>query len=41
LIAAGVGCAVALVALAWNLVLAARSRRRLARLRYLDERMKA
>jgi hypothetical protein len=41
LIAAGVGCAMALVALGWNLLLTARSRRRLARLRYLDERMKA
>lgn len=41
LIASGVGCAVVSGALSWNLVLTARSRRRLARLRYLEERMKA
>jgi hypothetical protein len=41
LIAAGVGCSVVLAALGWNLVLTARSRRRLARLQYLNERLKA
>jgi hypothetical protein len=41
LVAAGVGCAVVLGALGWNLVLTARLRRRRARLRYFDERMKA
>lgn len=40
LIAAGTGCAVVLAALAWNLVLTRRSRRRLARLQYLHERMR-
>jgi hypothetical protein len=39
--AAGVGCCVVLGALAWNLVLTVRSRRRRARLVYLQERMKA
>ena len=40
LTAAGIGCAVVLAALAWNLVLASRSRRRLHRLKYLEERMR-
>jgi hypothetical protein len=40
LIAAGIGCVVVLGALAWNLVLGARSRRRRARLRYLEERLR-
>jgi hypothetical protein len=40
LVAAGIGCAVVLGALAWNLWLTARSKRRRARLEYLDERMK-
>jgi hypothetical protein len=41
LVAAGIGCAVVLGALGWNLVLTARMRRRRARLQYFDERMKA
>jgi Flp pilus assembly protein TadB len=41
LIAAGIGCAVVLGALAWNLWLGVRSRRRRARLKYLDERLNA
>jgi hypothetical protein len=41
LIAAGIGSAVVLAALAWNLVLTQRSRRRLARLKYLDDRLKS
>ena len=41
LTAAGIGCVVVLGALAWNLLLTMRSRRRRARLRYLAERMKA
>jgi hypothetical protein len=41
LVAAGIGCAVVLAALIWNLVLAVRSRRRRARLCYLEERLKA
>jgi hypothetical protein len=41
LTAAGIGCALVLAALGWNLVLTMRSRRRRTRLRYLDERMKA
>jgi tetrahydromethanopterin S-methyltransferase subunit F len=41
LTATGIGSAVVLAALAWNLVLTGRSRRRLARLKYLDERLKA
>lgn len=41
LTAAGIGCAVVLAALAWNLWLTARSKRRRARLEYLDDRMKA
>lgn len=41
LIAAGIGGTVVLAALAWNLILTVRSRRRLARLKYLDERLKA
>ena len=41
LAAAGVGCTVVLGALGWNLLLSVRSRRRRARLKYLDERMKA
>ena len=40
-IAAGVGCAVVLGALAWNLVLTVRSRRRKVRLKYLEARLKA
>lgn len=41
LVASGIGCTVVLAALALNLVLSLRSRRRRARLRYLDERLKA
>lgn len=41
LIAAGIGCAAVLAALAWNLLLTLRSRRRRERLQYLEERMKA
>ena len=41
LAAAGIGCAVVLMALAWNLLLTSRSRRRRQRLRYLDQRLKA
>lgn len=41
LIAAGLGCAVVTAALAWNLVLTARSRRRRERLEYLAQRLKA
>jgi Flp pilus assembly protein TadB len=41
LTAAGIGGAVVLAALAWNLVLTRRSRRRLARLQYLNDRLKA
>lgn len=41
LTAAGIGCAVVLGALAWNLWLTVRSRRRRTRLQYLDERLKA
>ena len=41
LIAAGIGSAVVLAALAWNLVLTLRSRRRLTRLKYLHDRLKA
>jgi len=40
MLAAAIGCAVVLTALAWNLVLTVRSRRRQARLRYLQERMR-
>jgi Flp pilus assembly protein TadB len=40
-VAAGAGCAVVLAALAWNLVLTARSRRRKSRLKYLEARLKA
>jgi hypothetical protein len=40
LTAAAVGSLVVLAALAWNLVLTMRSRRRLGRLRYLAERLK-
>jgi hypothetical protein len=39
--AAGIGCAVVLAALAWNLVLTLRTRRRRARLQYLNDRLKA
>jgi tetrahydromethanopterin S-methyltransferase subunit F len=41
LLAAGIGSAVVLGTLAWNLWLTARSRRRRTRLQYLDERLKA
>lgn len=41
LTAAGIGCAVVLAALAWNLVLTVRARRRLGRLQYLNDRLKA
>lgn len=41
LIAAGIGCLVVSGALAWNLWLTARSRRRRARLRYLEERLRS
>lgn len=41
LTAAGIGCAVVLMALAWNLLLTLRSRRRRLRLLYLDQRLKA
>jgi FtsH-binding integral membrane protein len=41
LIAAGIGCAVVLAALVWNLVLTLRTRRRRARLQYLNDRLKA
>jgi hypothetical protein len=41
LIAAGIGCAVVAAALAWNLVLTLRARRRRGRLQYLNDRLKA
>ncbi|HUQ08736.1 MAG TPA: hypothetical protein VM146_00375 [Steroidobacteraceae bacterium] len=40
LTAAGIGCAVVLGALAWNVWLTARSTRRRERLKYLEDRMK-
>lgn len=40
LTAAGIGCAVVSGALAWNLWLTVRSRRRRARLQYLEERLR-
>jgi phosphatidylglycerophosphate synthase len=40
LLAAGIGSAVVVAALAWNYVLARRSRRRRERLRYLHDRLK-
>lgn len=40
LTAAAIGSLVVLAALAWNLVLTVRSRRRLARLQYFEERLK-
>lgn len=39
LAAAGIGCTVVLAALAWNLVLTRRARRRRARLQFLDDRL--
>lgn len=41
LTAAGIGCVAVMGALAWNLWLTSRSKRRRARLKYLDDRMKA
>ena len=41
LTAAGIGCGVVLAALVWNLVLTLRSRRRKARLRYIEEKLRS